>query len=107
MQHLNALWNCIKKALCGFEPPTTGTIVVFATLTTDILTWGPVLKPVWESLLLSSSIKTCLIQLVHFGANNKKATWSSSKVVHAQKFCHKIEGSVTNYEFGGNFGMNL
>jgi hypothetical protein len=38
-----------------------------------ILAWGPVLKPVQESILLSSSIKTCLIQWVHFGAGNKKA----------------------------------
>ncbi len=38
-----------------------------------ILTWGPVLKPVEVSVLLSLSIKTCLIQLVHFGAGNKKA----------------------------------
>jgi hypothetical protein len=38
-----------------------------------ILTWGSVLKPVKVSVLLGSSIKTCLIQLVHFGAGNKKA----------------------------------
>jgi hypothetical protein len=38
-----------------------------------ILTWGPVLKPVKEFAVLSSSIKTCLIQLVHFGAGNKRA----------------------------------
>jgi hypothetical protein len=38
-----------------------------------ILTWGPVLKPVLVSVLLSSSIKTCLVELVHFGAGNKIA----------------------------------
>jgi hypothetical protein len=32
---------------------------------------------------MSSSIKTCLVQLVHFEAGNKKAMWSSSKVVHS------------------------
>ncbi len=54
----------------------TGNILVKAWTTLEedyILTWGPVLKPVKESVLMSSSIKTCLIQLVHFGAGYNKA----------------------------------
>jgi hypothetical protein len=38
-----------------------------------ILTWGQVLKPAKVSVLLSYSFKTCSIQLVHFGVDNKKA----------------------------------
>ncbi len=34
--------------------------------------------------LTELSFETCLIQLVHFGAGNKKAMQSSSKVVHVQ-----------------------
>jgi hypothetical protein len=46
----------------------------WTTLEEDYIpTWGPVLKPVQESVLLSSSIKTCFIQLLQFGAGNKKA----------------------------------
>jgi hypothetical protein len=46
----------------------------WATLEEDyILDRGPESKPVKEFVLLRSSIKICLIQLVHFGAGNKKA----------------------------------
>jgi hypothetical protein len=47
---------------------------VWTTLEVDyILTRGAMLKPVQVAVLLSSSIKTFLIQWVHFGAGNKKA----------------------------------
>jgi hypothetical protein len=61
--NLNTIFKSCGKVTC----------LSWTTLEEDyILTWGPVLKPVQVSVLLSSSIKTCLIQLVHFGPVTKK-----------------------------------
>jgi hypothetical protein len=56
----------------------------------DILTWGPVLKPVQVSILLSLSIKTRLIQLEHFGASNNKQRYLCRKVKRAMIYLRLI-----------------
>jgi hypothetical protein len=77
---LHTKWNSYISLCPMFEPILSAYHLQicpipnpWTTLEEDyILTWGPVLKPVQVSVSLSLSIKTCLIQLVHFGAGNKE-----------------------------------